>query len=781
MKTLIFKTGLSTEALHLVPTTKPIILKQLVSVLVFVTITVLLLTANAYSQSIGINDDGIAPPAGINVEIDFDKAGDATTKTWLLIDGDITTANQTANLTGLDINLSDGAFNSTATNIGLNVDVSGLTGGTNYAGIFMGGNVGIGTTTPPTRLSLEGDDQAISVGRTTWNYNTTPMGAQLGSWSGSYTNAAGLKLHRFTGGTNYRSAYVGQAQGAVDDWGIDFRTNSFGSLGDAVTSRMFISSTDGKIGIGTTVPEELLDIQGGDILLDNNQGIRIEKTGGFNKMVLELDDLDFTALHSGATGTGILFKDEADTEVARITTAGNMGIGTPDPIAIAANSMFTVEGEGKYGQITTITHSNTEPSGAFRLFGSRGTRLVPLAINSTDRFGFIVANGYDGDSYAKSASVEFYVDGTVSTVDLPSKISFWTTDDGALNRTEKMVIKNNGEVGIGTTTPEDILHVAQTSVGGLGPVLAIDNSAASTLSNESQIAFLTDVGASVAGTSDVRLRAINRNAANGAASFQIDTWDGTAEAARIYIKEDGNVGIGTTAPTSQLYISRGTGIAPHAFAQLVIDDDANNMINILSPTTGLGYLAFGDAGDAYIGGVIYDHNDNSLDLFANNATRLSITSTGRVGIGTLAPGGQFELSLDQGRKPATTTWITVSDERLKNIEGAYTKGLNEILQLQPITYYYKNVGERKFADEVLNIQNVGFSAQEVKKIFPEAVGTDEDGYLNFNMHAILVAYVNAIKELKTENDALKNKVAEIDVLKLELEAVKSIIEMQVKK
>ncbi|MBL4756051.1 MAG: membrane dipeptidase [Flavobacteriales bacterium] len=313
--------------------------------------------------------------------------------------------------------------------------------------ILTSGNVGIGTITPATRLTLEGDDQAVSVARTTWNYNNTPMGAQFGSWSGAYTNAAGLKFHRWTGvATDYRAAYIGQAQGAANDWGLDFRTNSFGSLGDATTSRMFISSTDGKIGIGTTVPEALLDIQGGDILLDNNKGIRIEKTGGFNKMVLELDDLDFTAIHSGATTTGILFKDASDTEFARFTTAGELGIGTPDPTGIATGSMLSVSGEGQYGQITSLTHSNTDPSGAYRLFGSRGTRVAPLALTGPDRFGFLVAHGYDGDSYASSAAVEFYVDGTVSTVDLPSKISFWTTDDGNLTRTEKMVIKNIGEV-----------------------------------------------------------------------------------------------------------------------------------------------------------------------------------------------------------------------------------------------------------------------------------------------------------------------------------------------
>jgi len=52
------------------------------------------------------------------------------------------------------------------------------------------------------------------------------------------------------------------------------------------------------------------------------------------------------------------------------------------------------------------------------------------------------------------------------------------------------------------------------------------------------------------------------------------------------------------------------------------------------------------------------------------------------------------------------------------------------------------------------IEQVGFVAQDVQKVFPEAVSEAEDGYLDFNIHAINIALVNAIKELKLENDRL---------------------------
>ncbi|SCY25821.1 tail fiber domain-containing protein [Flavobacterium caeni] len=157
-----------------------------------------------------------------------------------------------------------------------------------------------------------------------------------------------------------------------------------------------------------------------------------------------------------------------------------------------------------------------------------------------------------------------------------------------------------------------------------------------------------------------------------------------------------------------------------------------------------------------IGNAVDTDNDFLLDP-AERSNAMLVLKNGRVGLGidnNASLGGQFQLSLDQGRKPATTVWTIPSDERLKKIHGNYEKGLAEIVELQPIRYHYQDVDGHQFEPEVLQTECVGFSAQEVQKIFPEAVGTDDDGYLNFNMHSILVASVNAIRELKEQNENL---------------------------
>jgi hypothetical protein len=177
-------------------------------------------------------------------------------------------------------------------------------------------------------------------------------------------------------------------------------------------------------------------------------------------------------------------------------------------------------------------------------------------------------------------------------------------------------------------------------------------------------------------------------------------------------------------------------------------------INGLSPTGIARIEAFTSSASVSQGALRFYTNAGSL------TEAMRITPTGSVGIGTTTPGGLFELALDQGRKPGTTVWTVTSDERLKTIEGAYTKGLNAILQLNPVKYHYKNVGERKFRDEVLNKEQIGFSAQEVQRIFPEAVEVDADGYLSLNIHAVLIAYTNAVKELNAKAEAQQKTIEE---------------------
>ncbi|MBN8640605.1 MAG: tail fiber domain-containing protein [Flavobacteriales bacterium] len=307
-------------------------------------------------------------------------------------------------------------------------------------------------------------------------------------------------------------------------------------------------------------------------------------------------------------------------------------------------------------------------------------------------------------------------------------------------------------VGIGTTTPSERLHV----VGNLrmvdgnqaaGRVLTCDGNGTATWQNASANTW----------------GLIGNSATNPSTNF-IGTFDNqslairTNNTERIRVSNTGDVGIGTSTPAVSFEIRK-----PDPIVRIAADDTNSSFLQLYEMTAGLPY------------GYMFEYDGNLDKLYlhskgfaGNDGIRMTWLKTGNVGIGTLNPNGQFELSLDQGRKPGTNTWTIVSDQRLKTINGNYTKGLNEILQLNPIRFNYKNNGERTFEKEILDTEFAGFIAQEVQPLFPDAVGTDPDGFLNFNIHPIFIASVNAIKELNSKNQSLEE---ENQQLKQQLESL----------
>ena len=109
-----------------------------------------------------------------------------------------------------------------------------------------------------------------------------------------------------------------------------------------------------------------------------------------------------------------------------------------------------------------------------------------------------------------------------------------------------------------------------------------------------------------------------------------------------------------------------------------------------------------------------------------------------------------------GQVSSTSTSIAlISDGRLKENVRDYTVGLNDILKLKPRVFDWKE-GEGK------NTKNdVGFIAQEFEEVFPDWINKflhdDLDDAKSVAAGELIFPMVNAIKELKAEIDALKEK------------------------
>ena len=223
--------------------------------------------------------------------------------------------------------------------------------------------------------------------------------------------------------------------------------------------------------------------------------------------------------------------------------------------------------------------------------------------------------------------------------------------------------------------------------------------------------------------------------------------EGGTEAMRI--NSSGNVGIGTATPTQRLDI-RGGDLQISRGAAAVAADGAIN---------------FGNSAANYI----YSGNSSNIMVFATNSNeRIRITSAGDVGIGTASPSFQLQLSTDSAAKPTTALWTIVSDSRIKTETGEYTKGLDAVCALRPVTYHYN--GTAGFVDD--GKESISIIAQEAMQHFPECVGTfevlinedDEEKteLFNWNGHALIFALVNAVKELKVMNETLAARMEQIE-------------------
>ena len=233
--------------------------------------------------------------------------------------------------------------------------------------------------------------------------------------------------------------------------------------------------------------------------------------------------------------------------------------------------------------------------------------------------------------------------------------------------------------------------------------------------------------------------------------------EGGVEAMRI--SSSGFVGIGTNAPTTLLDV-RGAAVGANVSAISIDNTSAGSG----SPANTVS-LNFSNGGSAKcsITGAVYG---DGYMAFATNANteKMRLTAAGNLGLGTTGPAYQLQLSTDSAAKPTSALWTIASDSRIKTETGEYTKGLDAVCALRPITYHYN--GAAGFA--VDDKENISIIAQEAMQHFPECVGTfeallnegDEEKteLFNWNGHALIFALVNAVKELKAVNDAIAARV-----------------------
>jgi Chaperone of endosialidase len=172
-------------------------------------------------------------------------------------------------------------------------------------------------------------------------------------------------------------------------------------------------------------------------------------------------------------------------------------------------------------------------------------------------------------------------------------------------------------------------------------------------------------------------------------------------------------------------------------------------------------------GDYVVGTAAGDTAFNSLCL---GGSRLGLSTcminlaytwawtSGKTITATLDSVGNFNIT-GNAFKPGGGSWSVASDARLKDVGGKFERGLRELLALEPVRYHYKrgNPAGLPSAEEY-----IGFIAQSVQKVIPEAVKPRPDGYLSVNNDPILWTMVNALKEEHHHNEELQARVERLE-------------------
>ena len=513
--------------------------------------------------------------------------------------GIVSNATEVANFDGDGLTIADSIIHSGDTNTKIRFPAADTvtveTNGSEKLRVDSSGKVGIGTASPQRLLH-------------------------------QHVSSSGANYHSFTNDTTGSGSSDGLLLGINLNeeaifWNYENTDMRFATNG---TDRLIIDNS-GRVGIGTTSPEQLLHVQGtnnGDIL----SLLRLTNAGGSAnteaRIEFELGTF-FTGYigqtHDSGDAGSLVFGNKssagaAPTEKMRINKSGNMAIGITSPAA-----RLHIYGNGHY-----VTTDSGKATNGIHVRGSQG--------NSGEFGGAISFSCGDANSSSAIAAVQNSNDSDVTG------LSFFThsSSDGSADAEERMRIDSSGKVGIGTSSPSAKLEIFNSTTGdvtllrlrstpGVGDTqyLGFDGS-----SNSSR----ARIGSEITG--------------GGHGNLVFETRDSTTAnlTERMRIDSSGNVGIGTTSPSAKLKINGSSAYTVANSGQSVegLDIQATaggsgnfgGAISLGASGSGRSAIAaLQDGADADRTGLVFiTHDSNTAS--ANSEEKMRIDSAGNVGIGT---------------------------------------------------------------------------------------------------------------------------------------------------
>ncbi|MFQ3576648.1 MAG: tail fiber domain-containing protein, partial [Cytophagales bacterium] len=537
--------------------------------------------------------------------------------------------------------------------------------------------------------------------------------------------------------------------------GFNNRVAYWTSTNNLSFTGMVWDNTNSRLGIGSTVPTTDLSFDG-----NSSKTIGIERN---STVALPGSNLTITAggaplgqsnraggdlvLSSGiSTGTGgsnILFN-----------TATGGTTGTVDRVPSTKMIISTL---GTIG-VGTLT-----PFYSFHINNATVPELMLQSTLARNALGNQLGGIYFGDNNATTAQagVLAFRDATGGAGDLPSRLEFTTTLDGGSTPSTRMVIKNDGNVGIGTVNPTSLLNISQanaTADGVNGVFLDIYNSQTA-LNNITGIRLKTYGVANGYAKGGIFFQNTSGAGANGLGSIIFannnlaDATNARIADAVMTISSNKFVGIGTVTPSTNLHINSVSNLntlfesanTAGTWAIFRNTSTGGQIFSIISSGSGNGEGA---------GKLLFMRN-SAIGTTSGNIMTLD-HATSNVGIGCTNPTARLHVN---GTIIATSTisagGASCSDSRYKKNILNLEEGISIIKKLEPRTYEW-NIPE--FPEwNFPKGRHYGFIAQEIEQILPNLVITDstKNKYKAVDYSKLTPILTKAIQEQQQMIDSLK--------------------------
>jgi len=290
-------------------------------------------------------------------------------------------------------------------------------GGAERMRLDSSGRLGLGTSSPSAGYLLDVRGSMYMVGTN----------------SRVYVDNGGI------GGSSVQIGVSGTSHGYIGTDGnfpLVFQPNN--------TERVRITSA-GSVGIGTNAASERLHVVGGNSRFEGNY-VSFNNNG-----YIRTDATNELRLQAGSSGT--IFANSGNSEIGRWDSSGRFLVGTSTSASTGNGYTPGLQVAAQSGSISASSYRSDEYGGIIALQKSKSATVgTQTIVSNNDQLGLLSFEGSDGTNFEVAAQIQAYVDGTPGANDMPGRLVFSTTADGASSPTERMRITSTGDVYFGTTT-----------------------------------------------------------------------------------------------------------------------------------------------------------------------------------------------------------------------------------------------------------------------------------------------------------------------------------------